>query len=428
MEIPFLYILRTMLDWVCIDTTLTVMEWIKMEDIFQSVFIVRCYRQMDTDFPVLRGEPKALYSKLLIGGTIILILIALIWSPLFLFALVGTVGKPNIPQKADIAVKINHYEPIYVSQSNSDILQFSNSDFQKLTNRIILDNYASDSMMLYDAVDVTAIKFYENSISLWNMPPPDKERLLHDLSNGAKLDIHLTLTLKCNLTPEAVIYETTYTLTENKVHTRDKLIRLMSANFSNEKVIVPNILPKFITVQRQQANAKFIKDYDGKFKRPIILKKKRKSQVYWWEMNDYCNDRFYTEILSALPLSNCENGIVLYVFNDKSFPSAMSFLEKTGIIGLYTTFVYVVSRIIRSLIANNHRRIMFEDLPYVDRVLKLCTDIYLVRETQEYRLEEDLYGKLIFLYRSPETLIKWTRFKEDISETAPSSQLRIQRN
>ncbi|XP_033163441.1 piezo-type mechanosensitive ion channel component-like isoform X2 [Drosophila mauritiana] len=244
MEIPFLYILRTMLDW--------------------SVFIVRCYRQMDTDFPVLRGEPKALYSKLLIGGTIILILIALIWSPLFLFALVGTVGKPNIPQKADIAVKINHYEPIYVSQSNSDILQFSNSDFQKLTNRIILDNYASDSMMLYDAVDVTAIKFYENSISLWNMPPPDKERLLHDLSNGAKLDIHLTLTLKCNLTPEAVIYETTYTLTENKVHTRDKLIRLMTANFSNEKVIVPNILPKFITVQRQQANAKFIKDYDGR--------------------------------------------------------------------------------------------------------------------------------------------------------------------
>ncbi|XP_039233321.1 piezo-type mechanosensitive ion channel component-like [Drosophila yakuba] len=392
MEIPFLYILRTMLDWVCIDTTLTVMEWIKMEDIFQSVFIVRCYRQMDTDFPVLRGEPKALYSKLLIGGTIILILIALIWSPLFLFALVGTV------------------------------------DFQKLTNRIILNNYASDSMMLYDAVDVTAIKFYENSISLWNMPPPDKDRLLHDLKNGAPLEIHLTLTLKCNLTPEAVIYETNYTLTENKIYTRDKLVRLMSADFSNEKVIVPNILPKFLTVQRQQANAKFIKDYDGKFNRPIILKKKAANQVNWWEMNDYCEDRFYRDILSALPLSNCEKGVVLYVFNDKSFPSAMSFLEKTGIIGLYTTFVYLVSRIIRSIISNKHRRIMFEDLPYVDRVLKLCTDIYLVRETQEYRLEEDLYGKLIFLYRSPETLIKWTRFKEDISDAGSSSQLSIQRN
>lgn len=66
---------------------------------------------------------------------------------------------------------------------------------------------------------------------------------------------------------------------------------------------------------------------------------------------------------------------------------------------------------------------MFEDLPYVDRVLKLCNDIYLVRETQEYRLEEDLYGKLIFLYRSPETLIKWTRFREDFPEDTSSTQL-----
>ncbi|KAI8034660.1 hypothetical protein M5D96_012562 [Drosophila gunungcola] len=155
----------------------------------------------------------------------------------------------------------------------------------------------------------------------------------------------------------------------------------------------------------------------------MILKKKEADNKEWWEMYDYCDDSFYLDILSALPLSNCDNGVVLYIFNDKSFPSAMSFLEKTGIIGLYTTFVYVVSRVIRSLIANNHRRIMFEDLPFVDRVLKLCNDIYLVRETQEYRLEEDLYGKLIFLYRSPETLIKWTRFKEDISEDASSSQL-----
>jgi len=135
---------------------------------------------MDTDFPVLRGEPKALYAKLLIGGTIILVLIALIWSPLFLFALVGTVGKPNIPRQADIIVKISHYEPFYVSQTYSGIHTFSDADFQELNNRIIMDN----NMIVYDAVDITAIKFYENSITLWNMSPPDKLRLLYDLKNG----------------------------------------------------------------------------------------------------------------------------------------------------------------------------------------------------------------------------------------------------
>jgi hypothetical protein len=39
---------------------------------------------------------------------------------------------------------------------------------------------------------------------------------------------------------------------------------------------------------------------------------------------------------------------------------------------------------------------------------QLCLDIYLVRESGALDLEEDLFAKLIFLYRSPETLIKWT--------------------
>lgn len=55
---------------------------------------------------------------------------------------------------------------------------------------------------------------------------------------------------------------------------------------------------------------------------------------------------------------------------------------------------------------------MFEELPNVDNVLHLCLDIYMVRESRDYLLEEDLFSKLLFLYRSPETLIKWTKRKK----------------
>nr|XP_032289321.1 piezo-type mechanosensitive ion channel component-like isoform X1 [Drosophila virilis] len=265
MEIPFLYILRTMLDWLCIDTTLTVMEWIKMEDIFQSVFIVRCYRQMDADFPVLRGEPKAFYAKCLIGGTIILILIALIWSPLFLFALVGTVGKPNVPRRADIAVKIGHYEPIYVSQSYSGIHQFTDDNYKELIKSFNFDIFATDHIMIYDSVDITAVKFDANSVTLWNMSPPDKKRLLSDLNTGKKMDIRIRLSFNCGVMTDTILYETTYSLTKNRELTREMLIKTLSDENSNEKVVVPEILPKFITVQKMQVYAKFIKDFDGAY-------------------------------------------------------------------------------------------------------------------------------------------------------------------
>jgi len=53
------------------------------------------------------------------------------------------------------------------------------------------------------------------------------------------------------------------------------------------------------------------------------------------------------------------------------------------------------------------------ELPCVDRILQLCDDIFLVREEEEFELEEDLYAKLIFLYREPTLLIKWSKPKRD---------------
>ncbi|KFQ30411.1 Piezo-type mechanosensitive ion channel component 1, partial [Merops nubicus] len=112
------------------------------------------------------------------------------------------------------------------------------------------------------------------------------------------------------------------------------------------------------------------------------------------------------------PPAGDRNLLPLGIFNDKVSPPSLGFLAGYGIMGLYVSIVLVIGKFVRGFFSEISHSIMFEELPCVDRILKLCQDIFLVRETGELELEEELYAKLIFLYRSPETMIKWTREKE----------------
>lgn len=95
------------------------------------------------------------------------------------------------------------------------------------------------------------------------------------------------------------------------------------------------------------------------------------------------------------------------------FSLLILFLSANSIVGLYVSFILLIGRFLRMGTINMHPSIQFRELPFVDRILKLCLNIYLVREMHEFRLEEDLYAQLVFLYRSSETLIKWTRRPQD---------------
>ena len=86
-------------------------------------------------------------------------------------------------------------------------------------------------------------------------------------------------------------------------------------------------------------------------------------------------------------------------------------VSRFSIIGLYVGFVWLIGKFVRLFFSSVSYRIMFDEMPNVDKVLKLCLEIYMVRESKELKLEEDLFAKLLFLYRSPMTLIKWTKYK-----------------
>jgi len=81
------------------------------------------------------------------------------------------------------------------------------------------------------------------------------------------------------------------------------------------------------------------------------------------------------------------------------------------IIGLYLSLVLVIAKLLRMFSEDRTFRIMFEELPNPDYIINLCKDVYLCRERQEWCLEEELFSKLLFLFRSPEILIRVSQLR-----------------
>lgn len=70
--------------------------------------------------------------------------------------------------------------------------------------------------------------------------------------------------------------------------------------------------------------------------------------------------------------------------------------------------VLVIGRFIRAYVASLPTQLLINEILYPEQLLELCKDIFLVRESKDFRLEEILVGKLFFIFRSPEMVVRLT--------------------
>ncbi|XP_052333345.1 piezo-type mechanosensitive ion channel component 2-like, partial [Oncorhynchus keta] len=412
--IPFLTELRAVMDWVWTDTSLSLSSWICVEDIYAHIFVLKCWRESERRYPQPRGQAKKPVVKYGMGGMIVMLLICIIWFPLLFMSLVkSVVGVVNKPLDVSFSITLAGFQPIFtMSAQQNQLREVSNHEFHNTFMRSYLsDPEAMQWLESYMPEDLTIAELEGSSNSLWTISPPSRTNIMKMLSSKEQFPITVAWSIQRNPTLGAKAeFSTGKKVMFLDDKTKLELFLLLNGT-RKDGVVIKHGFQRYLRAPTD-SEAKPIEQLSTE-EVSITLALERlhndsEGVQEWWIVNQTSPGNI--NVRSPKNLYNA--GLELYVFSDQvSPPPSLGFLAGYGIMGLYASVVLVIGKFVREFFSGISHTIMFEELPNVDRILKLCTDIFLVRETGELDLEEDMYAKLIFLYRSPETMIKWTREK-----------------
>lgn len=102
---------------------------------------------------------------------------------------------------------------------------------------------------------------------------------------------------------------------------------------------------------------------------------------------------------------------MIVVYNDTVISNFLAGTIPLSVIGVYVTIVYAVGRFLRIIFDRFSQRIMYEELPNVDKLVDICEGIFIAQLENDMVTEKRLYDLLIMVYRSPELMIRMTGYK-----------------
>ena len=100
------------------------MEWLKLEDLYSNLFLVKCRIVSDEDWKRNVGDPTAWYIKLGMGAGLFLLLVLLLWFPLFILVQGSPGSEANMVTQAQLTVSFDGYGEIFSCPSRPQTFPF----------------------------------------------------------------------------------------------------------------------------------------------------------------------------------------------------------------------------------------------------------------------------------------------------------------
>ncbi|CAJ0601474.1 unnamed protein product [Cylicocyclus nassatus] len=451
MAVPFLFELRTAIDWTWTDTSMPLFDFFNMENFFAVIYNLKCARMFEQSYPVPRGIPKGAIVKYMMGLPMILLIIFLLWCPLLAFSLLNRIGAISIPEKVRMTLQLEGYPPIYEIESQGAELRSMRPDEMKYLTDAMSKRYSpysngTDSMKRsrdsvaflkeYSPSDVLVINLRPESEVPWGISGESLDALIEQLKGNSSINFIVTIevTRPYDAGKKAAVKHSAIYSQEIQWNStlRTQWINILNNPGSGETVSMTEAFPSYLLVPSEGAAilptplVATIQLNQDNYQRPdnasdkdwfdtLKLSLVNTSAGGVWVVEAQHPSQFTNVYFNASKITYGTHRDRTYVqtiaFVDRAFPNIFAKYLQDGVIAMYVTVVIVAGRVIRGLFMSSPTSVMITEIPNPDFLLKICLDIYLVREAKDFFLEQDLFAKLIFLFRSPSTLIQWTRYK-----------------
>ncbi|TQD86497.1 hypothetical protein C1H46_027986 [Malus baccata] len=388
--LPFLYELRCALDWSCTTTSLTMYDWLKLEDIHASLYLVKCDAVLNRATHK-QGEKQTKMTKCCNGICLFFILICVIWAPMLMYSSGNPTNIENPIKDASVQVDIK------TASGRLTLYQTTLCEklqWDKLDSDVNLD--PEGYLDTYNKKDVQLICCESDASTLWLIPDVVQTRFIRSLDWDPNMDISFTWVLSRDRPKgkETVKYERS--LESQDLPKQSDVQKVLNGSINSFRMY--NIYPRYF--RAGSGDVRPLELEDNFVNADLVL---NRANYEWWSFHD----------TNSSDINGCGGltGPMAIIVSEETPPQGIlgDTLSKFSIWGLYLTFVLAVGRFIRLQCSDLRMRIPYENLPSCDRLIAICEDIYAARAEGELGVEEVLYWTLVKIYRSPHMLLEYTK-------------------
>ncbi|GLT95006.1 hypothetical protein SLE2022_127130 [Rubroshorea leprosula] len=384
--LPFLYELRCVLDWSCTTTSLTMYDWLKLEDIHASLFLVKCDVNLNRAGHK-QGEKQTKRTKFYNGICLFFIMLCVIWTPMLMYSSGNPTNIANPIKDASVRISIG--------TRSGRLTLYETTLCEKIPGDIVASNIDPDGYLSnYNENDIQLICCQTDASNLWIVPPVVQARYIKSLNWNMDIIFSWQFTRDRPKGKEVVKYD--LFVQDQYLPSSLDVINVLNGTADSFKIF--NVYPRYFRLTGS-GDVRFIEQADDLVNGNVVLN--RGSQE-WWSFYD----------MDASNETGCGEfkGPMAIIVSEETPQGILGeTLSKFSIWGLYLTFVLAVGRFIRLQFSDLRMRIPYENLPSCDRLLAICEDIYSARAEGELEVEEVLYWTLVKIYRSPHMMFEYTK-------------------